>query len=696
MTLSVRRIALLFGCLAVMTAGLGSVERPLRAAPLLPSGFSDELVASVDAPTAIAFTPDGRMLVTTQPGTLRVVQGGTLVPSPAVDLSARVCANSERGLLGVAVDPSFATNHYIYLYYTFKNHSVCETNTANAPVNRVSRFVLSDNNVVDPSREDILIDNIPSPAGNHNGGDLHFGKDGYLYVSVGDGGCDYAGSGCAGANDAARDQHVLVGKVLRVTRDGGIPPNNPFQGSDSARCNSTGRTTPGNKCRETFAWGLRNPFRMAFDPNASSTRFYINDVGQNAWEEIDLGQPGADYGWNIREGHCTTGSSTVCDNPPAGMTNPLYDYNHDSGCSSITGGAFVPNGVWPSIYDGAYLFADYVCGTIFRLEPVGVGQFTRSAFATGLGGSSAVHLTFGPWNGSQALYYTTYASGGQIRRIAHTAGNTSPVASIDASPTSGSAPLTVSFDGGSSSDPDGDALTSYEWDFGDGSGTTTTSPLVTHAYSGQGVFTATLRVRDGRGATSAPAQVQIAVDSTAPAPAIGAPSAGSTFAVGEKITLIGRADDAEDGSLQDESFSWNVLIHHNDHTHPLVQSATGNNVTFRAPAPEDLAATATSYVEIRLTATDSHGLSSTVTRDFRPRRVKITFRTRPRGLRLRVNGTTLGKTTTLTSWKGYRLNVNAPSPQRGYVFRSWSDGGAQSHTIVTPGAATTYTARYKR
>src|SRR5687768_6949625 len=112
MTLSVRRIALLFGCLAVMTAGLGSVEGPLRAAPLLPSGFSDELVASVDAPTAIAFTPDGRMLVTTQPGTLRVVQGGTLVPSPAVDLSARVCANSERGFLGVAVDPSFATNHY--------------------------------------------------------------------------------------------------------------------------------------------------------------------------------------------------------------------------------------------------------------------------------------------------------------------------------------------------------------------------------------------------------------------------------------------------------------------------------------------------------------------------------------------------------------------------------------------------------
>ncbi|MDQ4028011.1 MAG: PQQ-dependent sugar dehydrogenase, partial [Actinomycetota bacterium] len=167
MTLSVRRIAVLFGCLAVMTAGLGSVERPLRAAPSLPSGFSDELVASVGGPTAIAFTPDGRMLVTTQPGTLRVVQGGTLGPNPAVDLSSRVCANSERGLLGVAVDPLYATNHFIYLYYTFKKHGVCETNTAQSPVNRVSRVVLSENNIVDLSSEVVLIDNIPSPAGNH-------------------------------------------------------------------------------------------------------------------------------------------------------------------------------------------------------------------------------------------------------------------------------------------------------------------------------------------------------------------------------------------------------------------------------------------------------------------------------------------------------------------------------------------------
>ena len=158
----------------------------------------------------------------------------------------------------------------------------------------------------------MLIDNIPSPAGNHNGGDVQFGKDGNLYVSVGDGGCDYAGnSGCAGLNDAARDEHVLVGKILRITPSGAIPADNPFTGSGTARCNASGATSAGMRCQETFAWGLRNPFRIALDPNAADTRFH-QDVGQGTWEETDLGAAGADYGWNLREGRCATGSTTNC------------------------------------------------------------------------------------------------------------------------------------------------------------------------------------------------------------------------------------------------------------------------------------------------------------------------------------------------------------------------------------------------
>jgi glucose/arabinose dehydrogenase len=285
-------VALVTGLVALAMAG-----RPAASATL-PSGFEDQLVASTSKPTALAFMPDGRMLVATQPGQLRIYKNGQLLQTPALDISSNICANSERGMLGVAVDPNFSTNKYVYLYYTYNKFGVCPTNqptNANNPVNRVSRFVMS-GDIVDPATEQVLIDNIPSPNGNHNAGDLSFGKDGYLYSTVGDGGCDYNGdSGCAGVNDASRDQHVLLGKVLRITSDGGIPSTNPYTGTSSARCNLTGRTDPGKTCQETFAWGLRNPFRFAFDPNATGTRFFINDVGQNAWEEVDQGRAGADY-----------------------------------------------------------------------------------------------------------------------------------------------------------------------------------------------------------------------------------------------------------------------------------------------------------------------------------------------------------------------------------------------------------------
>jgi glucose/arabinose dehydrogenase len=389
----------------------------------VPSGFQDNLVARVSSPIALAFTPDGRLLITEQGGRLRVYRNG-LLSTPALNLSSRICSDSERGLLGVAVDPQFTSNRYIYLYYTFDKFDNCASQTTNVPVNRVSRFTLPSSNIIDPQSERVLINNIPSYAGNHNGGDLGFGKDGFLYVSVGDGGCDYAGSGCAENNNAARDKHALLGKILRITKSGGIPATNPFRGTNTARCNVSGRTQVGKTCQEIFATGLRNPFRIGFDPNVTSTRFFINDVGQNAWEEIDQGRRGADYGWNTREGDCVTGSTTNCGTPPAGLTNPIYDYQNGGGgsslfqnCSSITGGAFVPRGVWDSSYNNSYLFADFVCGKIFKLKRNSSGNYQATQFASNLGSYSVVHLAFGPYGGSQALYYTTFANGGEVRRI---------------------------------------------------------------------------------------------------------------------------------------------------------------------------------------------------------------------------------------------------------------------------------------
>ncbi len=674
----------------------GSIMPQYATAATLPPNFVDATVASVARPTAIAFTPDGRLLITTQPGTLRVVQNGTLLATPALNLGSRLCTDLERGLLGIAVDPSFATNRYVYMFYTFNKNNTCERNTPRVPVNRVSRFTLPDSNQINLASEVVLIDNILSPNANHNAGDLHFGKDGLLYISVGDGGCDYAGnSGCAGSNDAARDQHILLGKILRIRPDGSIPPSNPFLGPDSARCNVAGRTEAGKKCQETWAWGLRNPFRMAVDPNATTTRLFINDVGQNVWEEINHGQAGADYGWNVREGHCANGSTTNCGAPPTGMTNPVFDYSHDTGCASITGGAFVPTNAWPAEYTGAYLFSDYVCGKIFTLKPNGSGGYAMTTFASGLGSSSAVAMTFGPYNGGRALYYTSYANGGEVRRIAYTGTtNRSPTAAIAATPRSGAAPLTVNFDGSGSSDPDGDPLT-WEWDVGDGSAHVN-GAKVSHTYPTSGTYTATLYVRDNRGATGT-ATVRIDVGNTPPVPEITSPTTSTQFAVGQSLLLTGSATDAQDGTLPPAQLEWTVLQHHNTHTHPYLSPTTGNNIEIRAPAPEDLFATTNSYLEIQLKATDSQGLTSVITQEVRPKLVDVTFTTPSAGRQLVVNDVSITTPRTLVSWEGYKLNVVAP-PQTDATGRAieldrWNDGnGHFRRTIVTPAAATTYTA----
>ena len=199
-SISSTRLALVLGVACAALAG--------AAGATVPAGFTDALLAdNVGAPTAIAFVPDGRILITAKTGALRVVQGGALLATPAVTVAVGGCTDSERGLLGVAVHPDYSPGTpYIYLYYTFDNGPGCQ--------NRVSRFILpTGSNVINAASELVMVDNMPSPNGNHNAGDLQFGRDGHLYITIGDGG--------PSAN--SRLEHVLTGKVLRITADGGIP-----------------------------------------------------------------------------------------------------------------------------------------------------------------------------------------------------------------------------------------------------------------------------------------------------------------------------------------------------------------------------------------------------------------------------------------------------------------------------------------
>lgn len=377
-----------------------------------PAGLADTTLPAsasnpLSSPTAITPILDsGRALVLEKGGTVRVLQSdGTLLSSDALTLS--VCTDSEEGLLGAAVDPGFASNGFVYLYYT-RNAGNCASSSGR--FNRVSRFEMT-GDTIEPASEVVLLDNMNIPAGNHNGGDLHIGNDGDLYVSVGDGGTNPRGSGPS----AAQDLSLLNGKILRITTSGVVPPDNPFVGAPEATsCATAGISAPTTaKCTEIYDYGLRNPFRFAFDPNTSATRFYINDVGQSTWEEVDAGGSGLNYGWDSREGFCNTGSSTACPPTPPGFTDPLTVYNHSSGCSFITAAAFIPNGIWAPAYDGGYLFADGGCGRIFLMTSAGAVEY-GAPFAQTSG--VITDMTFLTQQGQTALYYVTNATS-EIHRI---------------------------------------------------------------------------------------------------------------------------------------------------------------------------------------------------------------------------------------------------------------------------------------
>ena len=343
-------------------------------AATLPAGFTEAQFGSNlgGGATAMAFAPDGRLFVCVKTGQLRVIKNGALLAAPFLSLA--VDSNGERGLLGVAFDPNFSSNQFVYLYYT----------TSTSPVhNRISRFTANGDVAVSNSEVVLMdLDNLSS-ATNHNGGAIHFGPDGKLYAGVGE-----------NANSAnAQTLSNRLGKILRINADGSIPTDNPFF------------NTAAGANRSIWALGLRNPFTFGFQPG--SGRMFINDVGQSAWEEINDGIAGSNYGWPTCEGACMPAN--------ANFRDPLFQYGHGSttttGCA-IIGAAFYNPSVnqFPASYVGKYFFGDLCGGWIRLLDPA---NNTASGFATGI--SSLVDLAVGP---DGCLYYLTQASGQVFRVVA--------------------------------------------------------------------------------------------------------------------------------------------------------------------------------------------------------------------------------------------------------------------------------------
>ncbi|MGI9646288.1 MAG: PQQ-dependent sugar dehydrogenase, partial [Ilumatobacteraceae bacterium] len=326
-------LALLVMVPALVTLTTGPASQVVQAVPSdLPPGFSYEGVvapggvAPISRPTAVEALPNDRIVVLEQhTGRVRLLNTNTGAVLPGFALDLLVCTGGEQGLLGFTEDPDFASNGRVYAFYTTPVAGRCR--------NRISAFTMS-GDTISPASEDVLVE-INTVRTNHNGGDLEVGNDGYLYITVGDGGADPRGnSGSGGGNNAAQDLSILHGKVLRVDRFTGLAPSsNPFFASAGAfNCGQTiNFPALGSHCREIFLYGARNPYRFAFDPNVSDTRFFFNDVGQSGSsqrEEVNEAVIGGNFGWNICEGTCGVG----------GLINPITEYPRTTG-QYITGGA---------------------------------------------------------------------------------------------------------------------------------------------------------------------------------------------------------------------------------------------------------------------------------------------------------------------------------------------------------------------
>jgi len=355
----------------------GLDARPVNATCLAPASSPEPSLALVPAlggaslsvPTAAQQSPvDANFWYVTEiAGRLRRVAASSGVQTTALDLTSRVSATGEGGLLGLALHPAFAQNGYVFVYYT----------VAASPLRSiVSRFTTTNGGATfDPASERVILD-LPQVATNHLGGDLHFGPDGKLYVGFGDGGSTPA---------LAQNPSDLHGKVLRLDVDAGnpyaIPADNPF---------AAGGGRP-----EVWALGFRNPYRWSFD--ALTGELWLSDVGQSAWEEVDLVARGGNYGWPYREGfHCLSGD---CNDP--NYVTPEIEYSHAEGCAII--GGFVYRGAVLPGLSGAYLYGDYCSSRIWSALPNGNGSYQVAQIAS----SSTSFIAFAQGRDGEVLVLQT-------------------------------------------------------------------------------------------------------------------------------------------------------------------------------------------------------------------------------------------------------------------------------------------------
>ena len=627
--------------------------------------FSNDVLATgIDLPTAIKFLPDGRMLVVELQGTILVLPPPYVQPDPTpfLQLTNVGSAGVQQGIFDIALDPAFASNHFYYIFYTAgsPNRDRLSRLTANAALTGTV-----------PGSELVLYQDPQDANSEHHGGAINFGNDGKLYFTTGE------HFGAADAQDLTSPR----GKVHRINKDGTIPTDDPFYDGAGPHWDSI------------WAYGLRNPYRAYYD--SPTGKLFIGDVGGNdpstSQEEIDIGAAGANYGWPNSEGPCS-----------APCTSPLYSYPHSGRDAAITGG-FVYHGTqFPSSYQGSYFFADYTQNWIRRVTLNAAGNVTGVFNFEPADGSvdgpygDIVYLTEGP---EGALYYVDlgYSDVGgtfgvsKIRRISFVQSNQAPTAIASANPPSGPTPLAVSFSSAGSVDPEGEALT-YAWTFGDGTTSTLANP--SHTYAQPGRYTVRLTVSDGVSSTiSTPITISAGDPPTA---SILSPIDGVFFKANDVISFSGTGTDSHGATLPASAFTWNIDFLHDGHVHPGTPLTGVTSGTFTIPTTGHDFEGNTRY-RITLTVTDANGLIDTKSVIIWPTKVNLSFSTVPAGRTLYLDGIAKATPFVYDTLVGFHHVVDARNQAAGsstYTFASWSDGGAQSHTIVVPSTAQSYAATY--
>ena len=719
-----------------------------------PAGFQETVAFSgLSNPTAVKFSPDGRVFVAEKSGLIKVFDGlGDSTPTIFADLRTETYNFWDRGLLGLALDPQFPADPYVYALYTrdampggnsprWGTAGVDGDPCPNPPGATADGCVVTGRLVRLTASGDVATAAVPlitdwcQQFPSHSIGDLAFGADGNLYVSGGEGASfqftDYGQTGnplnpcgdppggvgatltpptAEGGSLRAQDVRTtgdptgLSGSILRVDPDtGAAVSGNPYFGTGDA-----------NQQR-IIAFGQRNPFRFTIRPGTNEV--WTGDVGAGVWEEIDrVANPGGsaeNFGWPCYEGG-DTGSARrrgfdntnldLCETLYAqgdqAVEAPYYAYNHanqvvggetcPSGSSSISGLAFYAGGPFPDSYDGALFFADYSRDCIWVMYPGANGLPDKNTIATfDPGAANPVDLEIGPQGD---LFYPDL-DGGTIRRIVFTSGNAPPQAVASADPANGPAPLTTQLSASGSSDSDGDELT-YAWDldgdgFDDGNQQT-----FTHQYTSPGTYTAVVKVTDPDGASDTDS-VEVQAGNSPPSAQITAPAPSLTWAAGDTVAFSGTGTDPQQATLPATAFDWRVIVNHcpsTCHQHVMEEVADTTSGSFTAPDHEY-----PSTLTVELTVTDSGGLTDTDSVEIDPRTVQLTLDSLPAGLEVSLDDTTQEAPLSATVIENSQHTVIAPPTVTlaggTYSFSSWSDGGAATHNVKVD-ASQTLTAGY--